>query len=202
MKKYIVYLLGLLCLGLGITLNTKSGLGVASFSTLPYSLSHLTFLSFGQANILIYLLLVLLQILIERKITMNIILEIPFSFVFGFVIDMYQILIPTLTDSLIIQIVALVVGNTCCAIGVYMMIQTNLVVTPVDGFVGTLSHVLKKPYSLCKNLFDLSMITVTCFVCLCTFSPFYGIGVGTVFSALYVGRMIKMCESHICLCFS
>ena len=202
MKKYMIYFIGLLSLGLGITLNTKSGLGVASFSTLPYSLSHLTFLSFGQANILIYLLLVFLQVIIERKITISFLLEIPFSFVFGFVIDLYQMLIPVLTYNLLIQIITLIIGNTCCAIGVYLMIQTNLVVTPVDGFVGTLSHILKKPYSLCKNLFDLSLISITCIVCLCCHSPFYGIGIGTLFSALYVGRMIKVCESHMSFSFA
>ena len=36
---------------LGITCNTLSNLGVGAFSTLPYAVSFLTFLTFGQANI-------------------------------------------------------------------------------------------------------------------------------------------------------
>ena len=51
MKKYLCYLLGMNILVLGITCNTLSNLGVGAFSTLPYAVSFLTFLTFGQANI-------------------------------------------------------------------------------------------------------------------------------------------------------
>lgn len=51
MKKYLIYLLGMNILVLGITCNTLSNLGVGAFSTLPYAVSFLTFLTFGQANI-------------------------------------------------------------------------------------------------------------------------------------------------------
>ena len=55
MKKYLCYLLGMNILVLGITCNTLSNLGVGAFSTLPYAVSFLTFLTFGQANIVFYL---------------------------------------------------------------------------------------------------------------------------------------------------
>ena len=51
MKRYLYYLLGMNILVLGITCNTLSYLGVGAFSTLPYAVSFLTFLTFGQANI-------------------------------------------------------------------------------------------------------------------------------------------------------
>lgn len=38
------------------------------------------------------------------------------------------------------------------------------------------------------------MIVATIILCLVTRSPLYGIGVGTVFSALCVGRIIKWFE--------
>ena len=54
MKRYLYYLLGMNILVLGITCNTLSDLGVGAFSTLPYAVSFLTFLTFGQANIVFY----------------------------------------------------------------------------------------------------------------------------------------------------
>ena len=75
---------------LGITCNTLSDLGVGAFSTLPYAVSFLTFLTFGQANIVFYLIFVCIQMILERKISMKFILEIPFSFIFGFLVDLYQ----------------------------------------------------------------------------------------------------------------
>ena len=50
MKRYVYYLLGMNILVLGITCNTLSNLGVGAFSTLPYAVSSLCFLTFGQAN--------------------------------------------------------------------------------------------------------------------------------------------------------
>ena len=84
MKRYLYYLLGMNILVLGITCNTLSDLGVGAFSTLPYAVSFLTFLTFGQANIVFYLIFVCIQMILERKISMKFILEIPFSFIWFF----------------------------------------------------------------------------------------------------------------------
>ena len=177
MKRYVYYFLGMNILVLGITCNTLSNLGVGAFSTLPFAISSLSALTFGQANIIFYLLFVFLQIIIERKISVKFVLEIPFSFIFGFLVDFYQYLIPSMDLNIYTQIIVLLFGNTCCAIGVYFMLKGDLIMTPVE------------------NCFDISMILSTVIVCLVCRSPIYGIGVGTVFSAFYIGRVIRFCEN-------
>ena len=195
MKKYLYYFLGMNILVLGITCNTLSNLGVGAFSTLPFALSSLSALTFGQANIIFYLLFVFLQIIIERKISVKFVLEIPFSFIFGFLVDFYQYLIPSMDLNIYTQIIVLLFGNTCCAIGVYFMLKGDLIMTPVDGLVLSISEVSHKPYSLCKNIFDISMILATIIICLVCRSSIYGIGLGTVFSAFYIGRVISVLEN-------
>ena len=189
MKKYLYYFLGMNILVLGITCNTLSNLGVGAFSTLPYAVSFLTFLTFGQANIVFYLIFVCIQMILERKISMKFILEIPFSFIFGFLVDLYQYIIPTINLNLYTQILVLLIGNTCCAIGVYLMIKGDLIMTPVDGLVLSISEVFH------KNIFDISMILATIIICLVCRSSIYGIGLGTVFSAFYIGRVISVLEN-------
>ena len=105
MKRYVYYFLGMNILVLGITCNTLSHLGVGAFSTLPFAISSLSALTFGQANIIFYLLFVFLQIVIERKISVKFVLEIPFSFIFGFLIDFYQYLIPSMDLNIYTQII-------------------------------------------------------------------------------------------------
>ena len=195
MKRYVYYFLGMNILVLGITCNTLSHLGVGAFSTLPYAVSLLTPLTFGQANIVFYLVFVLIQMIIERKISVRFILEIPFSFIFGFLVDLYQYIIPSLHLNIYTQVFVLLIGNTCCAIGVYFMIKGNLIMTPVDGLVLSISEVFHKPYSLCKNIFDMSMILSTIIVCFICHSSIYGVGIGTVFSAFYIGRVISVLEN-------
>ena len=149
----------------------------------------------GQANIVFYLIFVCIQMILERKISMKFILEIPFSFIFGFLVDLYQYIIPTINLNLYTQILVLLIGNTCCAIGVYFMIKGNLIMTPVDGLVLSISEVFHRPYSLCKNIFDISMILATIIICLICHSSIYGVGIGTVFSAFYIGRVISVLEN-------
>ena len=49
-------------------------------------------------------------------------------------------------------------------------------------------------FSAVKNSFDLSMVAISALLCIINHSPFYGIGVGTVLSALMLGRIIKLYE--------
>lgn len=104
MKRYVYYLLGMNILVLGITCNTLSNLVVGAFSTLPFAINSLSALTFGQANIIFYLLFVFLQIIIERKISVKFVLEIPFFFIFGFLVDFYQYLISSMDLNIYTQI--------------------------------------------------------------------------------------------------
>lgn len=194
MKRIMNYLIGLNVLVLGITLNTRSLLGVSAFTTLPYALKEMTPISFGVANIMLYMVLVVVQLFIERKMKLDILLEVPFSFIMGYILDLYQIIIPASPESLGLRIVILLAGNVCTAFGIYTMVQSHLVLAPVDGVILSISNHYNKAYSLCKNCFDITMILSTIILCLVTRSPLYGIGVGTIFSALCVGRIIKWFE--------
>ena len=163
-------------------------------ATLPYAFKEMTPISFGVANIMLYMVLVVAQLLIERKLKMDMLLEVPFSFIMGYILDLYQIIIPASSESLGLRIVILLAGNICIAFGVYTMVQSHLVLAPVDGMILSISSHYNKAYSLCKNCFDITMIVLTIVLCLVTRSPLYGIGVGTIFSALCVGRIIKWFE--------
>ena len=193
--RYSGYLIGINLLCLGINLNIRSDLGVAAFSTLPYTLSQVfTQFTFGEMNVIIYIILVSLQFLIERKMSLPLLLEIPFSFIFGLLVDLYGFILPPAGPSLPVRTLVLLAGNTLSGIGVFLMVRGRLVVAPVDGMVASIYKVYGHPYSLCKNCFDLSMLSITVLFCLLWHVPFYGIGLGTIFSAFYVGRVIRICE--------
>ena len=120
--------------------------------------------------------------------------DLPVGVVRGYIIDLYQMIIPASPESLGLRIVILLAGNLCTAFGIYTMVQSHLVLAPVDGVILSVSNHYNKAYSLCKNCSDITMILCTIILCLVTRSPFYGIGVGTIFSALCVGRIIKWFE--------
>ena len=68
-KNYIYrggfYLVGLLVLALGISLNTKTGLGVSPIISVSYSISTIWNLNFGNMTMVLYCIFVLVEILLH-----------------------------------------------------------------------------------------------------------------------------------------
>ncbi len=77
------------------------------------------------------------------------------------------------------------------AMGVFLCVRTDLVLTPTDGIVKTISEVFQIPFSLVKNVFDISLVAASVLLCLGNHTELYGIGAGTVLSAFCLGRIIK-----------
>ena len=66
-RRIIIYLAGIIILAFGITLNTKTGLGVSPIVSVAYCISVLTGINFGTMTFFYYVFLVFLQILLLRK---------------------------------------------------------------------------------------------------------------------------------------
>lgn len=197
MKKWLVYLLGIQLLAIGIICNTRTRLGVAAFSSVFYALSVIFDISLGQASMILYIILILLQIMMFKKITRIIALEIPFSIVFSFVTDFYDYLLGFDDLSAIQTFLLLCAALLANSLGVYLTVKCNIAVTPVEGMVSAISDVFHIEFSKAKNGFDLSMILITVVLCLLLRQPIHGIGIGTVISAVVVGRLISIWEKWL-----
>lgn len=192
MKKFIIYILGLNFLALGIVLNITTGLGVAALSSSIYATSEIFNLTLGTASIIWYLAFVIIQCILSKQITKEYLLEIPLSFAFGYLSDFYDYIIQLTPSSLIASILLLSVALLCISLGVYLTSETNLVLNPGDGIVKTISTVFHQPFYNIKNIFDISMIGCSLILSFITRSPIMGIGVGTIISAIMIGRLIKI----------
>ena len=189
MKKYFLYFLGLNLIAFAVVLNVRFDLGVAAFSSVMYSISQIYNISLGTASIICYLIFVI------------IILEIPLSFAFGWLTDLYDFIIPTLSLSLYLRVICFIMTMFITAMGVFLSVKTNLILTPTDGIVKTISEVFSFPFSIVKNTFDITLVFVTIILCLINHTPFYGLGIGTILTALFIGRIINIYEKKIQLSF-
>ena len=196
-KRIILYVVGLNLIAVAVVLNIRYATGVAAFSSVMYAISEIYGISLGTASILCYLIFVLLQCILSRKITLTYVLEIPLSFAFGFLTDFYDFLIPELNFSLLFRGIFFILTMFITAMGVFLCVKTDLVLTPTDGIVNTISEVFHIPFSTVKNLFEISLVAVSAILCLAKKTSFYGIGIGTVLSAVFLGRIIKIYELHI-----
>lgn len=194
-KRFVLYLVGLNLIAAAVVLNIQYALGVAAFSSVMYSISEIYHISLGTASIICYLVFVLIQCILSKKITLTYILEVPLSLAFGLLTDFYDWIIPALAFSFWLRLLLFSMTMFVTAMGVFLCVKTDLVLTPTDGIVKTISEVFQLPFSLVKNTFDISLVAVSVLLCLGNHTELYGIGAGTVLSALCIGRMIKMYET-------
>lgn len=197
LKKVFIYIMGILILGFGVILNTKTGLGVAAINSVPYSLSFMTDLTLGNWTTILYIVFVVFQIIIYRKFDMKVILQIPFSYVMGALLDFYDNLITFIPIQMYQSLIMLVIAILMTGFGVYLVVSMNFIPNPPDGMVNALSYYLKKEFGQVKWIFDCCMMTITIVMTFVVMGKVIGVGIGTVISAIFVGRSIQM-FSKIC----
>ena len=196
-RRWFYYILGLNLIAFAVVLYIRYDLGVAAFSSVMYAIAEIYSISMGTASILCYLILVAVQCLLVRRVTVEFVLEIPLSFAFGLLIDLYDFLIPVIDGGFAVRLTLYCLTLFVTALGVFLCVKTDLVLTPVDGIVKTISEVFRLRFSLVKNGFDISLVLVTAVLCLVNHTPFYGIGIGTVISAICLGRIIKIYDTYL-----
>ena len=77
----------------------------------------------------------------------------------------------------------------------------NYLTDSTEMIVKTISEVFSFPFSIVKNTFDITLVFVTIILCLINHTPFYGLGIGTILTALFIGRIINIYEKKIQLSF-
>ena len=206
-NRWVCYLVGMLLLALGLTLNTKSGLGVSPIISVAFCTSRLLELNFGDMTFLLYVLFVAAQFWIRGKDRrMSDLLQIPLSLVFSRVLNLYDAVIPydSAQASFVSNLVVLLAAVLLTGIGVSMTVNMRLVPNPGDGIVAALAQRLGWEQGLGKNVFDVGCVILTCAIGLLASGHIIGIGIGTLIAMLGVGRSIalvnhlfreKMCRS-------
>ena len=90
LRRGATFAAGLVILCFGIVLNTKTGLGVASINTAPYTFSQVEGISLGTATMLLYFIFAGAQCLLRRSLGWKIILQIPMSVLIGRIVDFFN----------------------------------------------------------------------------------------------------------------
>lgn len=189
LSRWTIYLAADQLLALDIILNTRTGLGVAAFSSIFYAMAKIAGFTLGTCSMMLCVVLIAIQIFLLKKVTLQIVCEIPFSLLlFILLAGFCDAIVPQLTLTMPEAYLLLAVALLCSTLGVYFSVNCRIVVTPPDAIVRTISDV----FALATNGFDLSMILISVALCLALGRPFYGVGPGTLVSVLAMGRIIAL----------
>lgn len=189
--RFGLYLLGMLLLALGLTLNTETGLGASAIVSIPFTLSEGLGLNFGDLTLLAYCVLVAAQFVVKGKNrTWVDLLQLVVSLIFTRFLNVFKAVIPYKSGFLPADIALLVLAILLTGAGAAMTVDMQLVPNPGDGIVNSLAQRFGKELGLCKNCFDLGCVTASLVIGLVFGNALLGIGLGTILSMIGVGRAI------------
>lgn len=191
-----MYVVGMFILAIGLTLNTKANLGVSPIILVPYSISQITGLNFGDLTFVVYAKFVVVQIIIHirlknHKRIVSDILQLPLSLIFTRLLNIFSTYIPT-AQNLGIRFIVLTLAIICTGVGAAMSLSMQLVPNPGDGIVQSLAEGFNKSVGLTKNLFDCFNLCITLCISIFIAHQIVGVGIGTLIAVLGVGRVIAL----------
>ena len=197
-NRLLSYGLGIVILALGITLNTKTGLGVSALVSIAYTVANAWNLNFALMTFLLYTCFALIEVGLKwgflpqlRKVLWKDLLQIPFSLAFSLLLNVFGGIIPV-AEHVGAQIVMLVLAIVCTGIGAAMIVDMHLIPNPADGLAQTLGMVTKKGMGLGKNLLDCSSVGISAVIGLVARGRLIGIGIGTIAAMIGVGRVVAL----------
>lgn len=191
--RILIYASGVVILALGITLTTKTGIGVLPLSAIPFGVSEAFDISFSTANFLFYVLLVAGQFLLrgtDRRWTD--LLQLPFSVVFSALLGVFDTLLPLTPGTLWEKALLLVIAIALNGAGVSMTVHMKLVPNPAEGLTEAISTAIKKEIGFTKNLVDMSCVAAAFLVDLLFGTLWTSVGFGTVLAMVTIGRAVSL----------
>lgn len=193
-NRWILYCAGIVILALGLTLNTKSELGVSPIISVAYLFSEKSRITFGDVTFVYYCLFVAMELIIEHD--WKALLQIPFSIVFTRFMNLFAGTLTFTCAGYMSRFSVLILAIICTGIGAALTVNMKIVPNPGDGIVKTIADKIGKEMGITKNIFDACCITVTLLLGFFFEMPFCGIGIGTVCAMLGVGRVISFVNNH------
>lgn len=193
LRRYAVFLTGILFMGLGIALTAKSDLGTSPISSIPYVCSVIFPWTFGQFTVAYNVLFFLIEYLLLRKDFSRFqflqLLICPF---FGFFTDLGMHVFAAVAPSLYLaKIGVLLAGTVILAFGIYLQVTANVLINPGEGLVKAISFRTKIPFGNIKVAFDSTLAIIACAISFTALAYIVGIREGTVINALLVGLIVK-----------
>ena len=214
--RWAFYLLGLLVLAAGLTLNTKAGLGVSAIISVSSSISEVFGFSFGNTTLGLYSVFIVIDIILHtirdrnyekntaealknagrrnRKLVLLMdILQLPLSIVFTRFLNIFSALIPDFAlGGMAVRVLVLLTAIAFTGIGAAMSLNMRIIPNPGDGIVQAIADCVNKEVGFTKNCVDVVNILISTSIGLIFAGHLAGVGIGTVLAVVGVGRVIAV----------
>ena len=194
LSRYGWFTAGVLLNAFGVALITKAALGTSPISSLPYVLSLRFPVTLGQFTFLMNMLFILAQVLLLRKDFRPVqLLQVAVKVVFSLFIDVSMGLLSWMEVGVLpMRLLALAVGCAELGFGISVEVAPRVLMVPGEGIVQAIAVVTGRQFGNVKTAFDATLVSTALLLSLLFFHQLQGLEIGTIFSALAVGRFVNL----------
>lgn len=195
-KRWIVYIIGIYILSIGVSLAITAGIGISPQSAFQrVFVVHFDWLTQGKANFILECIMLVLAFLVYRKgFKLYHIMGLVASAIFAVFLDFNLSLTFTYLNlpEYWTKFLTLVIGDAFLAFGVFLMLQSKVVLMPIDNFVNAVQLRTGFKWGNVKTCFDLTLLALALIFGLILAGKIMFIREGTVLNAILVGQYIKL----------
>ena len=198
-SRYLWFVLGVLINSFGVALITQAALGTSPISSIPYVLSLRFPITLGEFTFILNLVYILGQIVLLRRVFQPIqLLQIAVNVIFSAFIDVSMNLLSWLQpDHIVVKLIALILGCAILGVGISIEVAPDVLVVPGEGIVRAMTQVSGKRFGSVKVLFDCTLVAIALILSFLFFHGLNGLGLGTVISALIIGRFVNLYNRYL-----
>lgn len=199
-RRYSMFLTGVLVCATGIAFITRAGLGTSPVSSIPFVVSLVTpdGLTMGMFTFAFNMLFLALEAVLRKRFTLLQALQIPATLFFSFCLDRAMLFIPTrYGGAWLDSAVYLMIGCVVMALGIALEVMADVIMLPAEAFVRVLSQKLGRDFGHVKVGFDSSLTLIAAVIALVTLGKLNGVREGTLISALAVGQLVSLYTRHL-----
>ena len=191
LKRYSMFIAGVIFSALGISLITKAGLGTSPITSLAFVLTFIFPHSLGEFTMLVNTVMFLIQAALLGKAFGKIqLLQLPAALLFSACIDGWMYILGFWkTGSYVGQVLMLLLGCVFLGLGIAFEVIPNVLILPGEGLVRVIAGLTGWRFGLVKTGFDMSIVASAVGVSLFFTGHVLGIREGTVLAALIVGSI-------------
>lgn len=194
LRRVSACIFGLILYSIGVCMITRTNLGISPITSVPYTLTLIMPLSLGTCTFIFNGLLAIIQKLILGKdvSVKTLILQISLTFVFSVFTDISILLFGWFIPSTYMaRMLYLIAGCLFIAIGVCIVIASDVLLLPGDGCIKAISIKSKKEFGTAKLFFDSSCVVLAIVVSLIFTGKIVSIKEGTIVSIIVIGNAVK-----------
>lgn len=207
----LLWLLGITLVALGVSLCSKTNLGVSMIAAPAFILYDVinplwNSFSVGVAEYMFQGLILILLCIIVRTFNWRYLLAFAVAVIYGYVLDLFLWLFDGITaDALWQRWILLIAGDTITALGVACFFRTYMPLQVYELFVAEISKKFKLSINKTKWGFDLSLLAISITLAVIFFaradgfdiasitsSSFHNIGLGTIVTTLINSPIIAI----------